>query len=71
MYARAGAETGMLSRLDTLIQKFGLERKYINSGLENDLLECDYSYGLQQLEKERRKVRLFLESAFQNKNKKL
>ena len=71
LYARAGAETGMLSRLDTLIQKFGLERKYINSGLENDLLECDYSYGLQQLEKERRKVRLFLESAFQNKNKKL
>ena len=55
----------MLSRMDTLMHTFGLERKYVNSGIENELLECDYSYGFTQLEKERQKVNKFLAKAFQ------
>lgn len=67
LFARAGANNGMLSRMDTLMHTFGLERKYVNSGIDNDLLECDYFYGFKQLEKEREKVNKFLDKAFQQK----
>ena len=64
LFARAGTNNGMISRMDTLMHTFGLERKYVNSGIENELLECDYSYGFKQLEKEREKVKKFLDNCF-------
>lgn len=67
LFARSGAENGMMSRMNTLINTFGLERKYVDSGLKNELLECDYSYGFNQLLKERKKVNDFLNNAFKAK----
>lgn len=68
LFARVGENDGMLSRMDTLMHTFGLERKYVNSGIENDLLECDYSYGFKKLEKERKKVKQFLDECFLEKH---
>lgn len=67
LFARSGMDNGMMSRMDTLIHTFGLERKYVDSGLENELLECDYSYGFKKLLEERKKVNNFLERAFKIK----
>lgn len=63
VYAREGKETNMLSRLDTLLKKFHLERKYADSGLPNELLEADYGEGYQQLKTEREKTLAFLEKS--------
>lgn len=60
VYNRVGA-TGMMSRMETLFTKFDLERKYVDSGLENDIFECDYSAGKKQLEEEQKKLISFLE----------
>lgn len=60
LYAREGEDTDMLSRLDTLLTKFDLKRKYVDSGLENDVYECDYSKGYAKLSQEREKTYTFL-----------
>lgn len=62
LYKRSGAQD-MSSRLDTLLQTFDLTRKYTGSGLENELLECDYHKGFQLLEAERGKLLGYLRSA--------
>ena len=53
----------MNSRLETLLSKFHLERKYANSGLQNDIWEHDYEEGYKQLELEREKAMNFLKDA--------
>ena len=53
----------MMTRIDSFLGKFELQRKYIDSGLENELFECDYEIGYQILEKERGKVMEFLKDA--------
>lgn len=53
----------MNSRIDTLLHTFRLERKYANSGLENDIWEHDYTEGYKQLENEREKAIKFLKEA--------
>lgn len=63
VYAREGKEKNMMSRLDTLLKKFHLERKYADSGLPNDLLEADYGEGYQQLKAEREKALAFLKES--------
>jgi len=63
LYAREGADTDMLSRLETLFSTFDLERKYVDSGLYNDDFECDYSVGYERLEEERTKAINFLKKA--------
>lgn len=63
VYEREDAK-GMMSRINTLLQKFHLERKYINSGLKNDLLECEYEDGYKILEIEREKLQKYLQEAF-------
>lgn len=60
VYPREGRESRILSRMDTLLKKFDLQRKYVDGGLKNDVLECDYTVGYQRLETERRKVITFL-----------
>lgn len=59
LYKREGI-SDMMSRIDTLFDKFDLKRKYVDSGLQNELLECDYSKGYKALAAEREKVIWFL-----------
>ncbi len=63
VYAREGKENNMLSRIDTLMKMFSLERKFSGSGLHNDLLEHDYSVGYKALEQERKKAKNYLKSS--------
>lgn len=59
VYPRSDA-VDRLSRFETLLGKFDLSRKFVDSGLPNDLFECDYQKGYEQLKLEREKVRRFL-----------
>lgn len=63
VYDRNWNEGNMNSRLDTLLSKFSLERKYVNSNKENNIWEHDYTEGYKQLEIERKKAINFLLSA--------
>ena len=63
VYAREGEYNNMMSRLDTFLKKFHLERKYVDSGLPNDILESDYQKGYEVLSKERQKTMEYLKSA--------
>lgn len=63
VYDRKGAGNNMISRMDTLLKKFDLERKYVQSGLPNDPLECNYQTGYEVLTKERQKVTDYLKEA--------
>lgn len=60
VYERQGEYDNMFSRIETLLDKFDLRRKYANSKLKNELLESDYSVGKMHLRAEREKVRAFL-----------
>lgn len=54
VYNRISTGMGnMNSRLNTLLAFLDLERKYIDSGLENDVFEHDYSIGVSRLQGER------------------
>lgn len=63
VYDRNWKHGSMNSRLETLLKKFHLERKYANSGLENDIWEHNYKDGYKQLELERQKATDFLKKA--------
>lgn len=65
VYDRNWDEGNMNSRLETLLSKFQLERKYANSGLQNDIWEHDYEEGYKQLEFEREKALKFLREALE------
>lgn len=60
VYSRQGKEGNMMSRIDTLLKTFSLERKYAGSGLHNELFEADYAKGYEQLETERKRAVDFL-----------
>ena len=53
----------MNSRIETLLHTFRLERKYSNSGLENEIWEHNYTEGYRQLVIEREKAIKFLREA--------
>lgn len=61
-YDRIGVNN-MNSRFETLFDKFDLKSKYINSGLKNELLECNYENGYKVLEVEREKMLDFLKKS--------
>lgn len=63
VYSREGEEQGMFSRINTLLKKFHLERKYVGSNLKNELLECEYQSGYEILDKEQKKVIDFLKKS--------
>lgn len=63
VYAREGKENKMFSRIYTLLNTFNLERKYVESGLENESFESDYSEGYRQLEIEKKKTLDFLKKS--------
>lgn len=56
VYKRTGKNCEMMSRIKTFLDTFFLQRKYVDSGLENDILECDYQKGYEILKKEQEKV---------------
>lgn len=62
VYKRLGT-LDMTSRIDTLFEKFDLKRKYVDSGLMNELLECNYENGYRILEYEREKAHCYLKEA--------
>lgn len=62
-FDRIGKESSMNSRMETLFSIFDIRRKYINSGLSNELLECNYETGYKTLEVEREKLRKFLKKS--------
>lgn len=68
VYDRNWNEGNMNSRLETLLKKFHLERKYVNSGLYNDIWEHDYIEGYKQLDIERKKAIEFLRDALEDKS---
>lgn len=63
VYDRAGTDCNMMSRLNTLLKKFCLERKYVDSELENDIMECNYREGKKILVSEQKKVYEFLKQS--------
>ena len=67
VYSRSGfsGKTSMMSRMDTFLSNFDLQRKYAESGLENDLFECDYHVGRERLKREREKMINFLHNALE------
>lgn len=64
VYERNGSGSNMMSRIETFLSKFHLERKYIDSNMENELLENIYDDGFSALSEEQEKVRVFLSEAF-------
>lgn len=65
VYPRNGSGENMMSRINTLLNKFDLQRKYVYSGFENDLFECDYKEGYKNLELERKKGMSYLYHAIE------
>ena len=63
LYAREGKDPDMFSRMETLFSTFGLKRKFVDSGLENNIYECDYTDGYRRLKVEREKVITFLKQS--------
>ena len=63
VFDRNGNGLNMNSRIETLLHTFHIERKYVNSGLENDIWEQDYTEGYKQLEIEREKAIKYLKEA--------
>ena len=55
VFDRNWSEGNMNSRLVTLLSKLGLERKYAESGMSNDIWEHDYAQSYKQLETEQKK----------------
>lgn len=55
----------MMARVESLLEMFSLKRKYVNSGLPNNIWEHDYTEGYKQLEIEKNKAIDFLKKALQ------
>ena len=65
VYDRNWSEGNMNSRLVTLLSKLGLERKYVGSGMANDVWEHDYEKSYKRLEIEQKKALSFLKEALE------
>lgn len=65
VYDRNWNEGNMNSRLETLLSTFSIERKYVNSNMDNDIWEHNYIEGYKRLEIERKKAMNFLKKALE------
>lgn len=62
-YHRKGAQTHLITRIKTLLEKFGLNNRLVKPGEVkslSEILEVDYSFGKKRLFSERKKVEQFL-----------
>lgn len=66
VFNREGNLPNMMARVDSFLDLFCLKRKYVNSGLPNDIWEHDYTEGYKQLEIERKKAIDFLKKALED-----
>lgn len=60
VYNRQSKEGNMMSRIETLLTMFQLERKYVDSGIDNQIFECNYTEGYKCLEIEKQKFMKYL-----------
>lgn len=67
LYAREGVDNDMFSRIETLFTTLDLMRKYSDSGLKNELLECDYRTGYERLIQERERFMSFLRKSMEKR----
>ena len=65
VYKRVGSEEKTFSRIETFLDKFALKRKYVESGLENDPFEADYSLSYERLAIEQKKARDYLKEVLE------
>ena len=63
VYSREGKGDYMFSRIDFLLETLDLKRKFVDSGLHNEIFECDYSKGNENLAYERKKAINFLKNS--------
>lgn len=56
-------ENGMMSRLDTLLNKFDLNSKFVDNCSPNAFQECNYQKGYEILKKEQQKLQEYLEKS--------
>ena len=56
VYERQGKDTGMSSRLDTLLNKFGLQNRWKHLLNENEYLVCDYQSVIEKIKVEQKKI---------------
>ncbi len=54
VYERQGKEDYMLSRLNTLLEKFGFEDRWSSQVCQEDYLNCDFEIAMNRLETERK-----------------
>lgn len=64
VFDRVDRQVNMGSRIDTLLSKFKLESRKYNNELNDLLLDCDYKEANEILEREREKVREFIQDTF-------
>ena len=64
VYDRLGKDTGMSSRLDTLLRKFGFEDRWKELLNEEDYLYCDYSLCKERLKEEQLKFYQYMDVIF-------
>ena len=60
VYKREDNKANMFSRIEMFLKKFFIDRKYVDSGLKNELFEADYREGKKILEVERKKFEKYL-----------
>lgn len=67
VFQRNGTLNSMMSRIETLLKTFSMERKLFKAGTECDIFESDYNEGFKRLKQEQDKVNKFLKVSFTNK----
>lgn len=69
VYKREDNKVNMFSRIEMFLEKFSIVRKYVDSGLENELFEADYKKGKKQLKKEKEKMKKYLTDSMKKGDK--
>ena len=67
VYERQGTENYMVSRLVTLLDKFGLQNRWEYFLKPEEYLECDFTYAQEQLKNEQKKFQSFLRTVIREK----
>ena len=67
VYARQGEENYMTSRLDTLLEKFGMTHRWSHLLKPEQYLDCDFSETDSRLEEERRAFKAYVQDTIDHK----
>ena len=67
VYERQGTENYMASRLETLLEKFGLQNRWERFLKPEEYMECNFAYGQEKLKKEQKAFWLYLTTAMQER----